>query len=255
MKSENNLLDSSSEVKPFLGHLEDLRGTILKIAGTVLLSTLLCFIFARKILEILKWPLSEVLHMLGQEAMQKEILRSLTPAGGFILSVKLAFFSGLILALPFCLYFFTQFISPGLTLKEKNYLLPIFLSGSILFLLGALLCYGVALPQCLKFFWHYNENLGIVPLWTIENYISFSVFLILSFGLAFEIPLIILALVKFGVLSHTTLRTKRRLAIVFIFITAALLTPSPDAFSQILLAIPMILLYEMCVWLSAKIKR
>ncbi len=255
MKSENNLLGSSLEEKPFLSHLEDLRGTLLKIAGTVLLATLFCFIFASKILEFLKWPLSRVLHSLGQDAMQKDILRSLTPAGGFILSVKLAFFSGLILALPFCFYFLARFITPGLTIKEKRYLFPILFSGTLLFFLGALLCYGVALPQCLKFFWHYNENLGIIPLWTIENYISFSVFLILSFGLAFETPLIILALVKFGVLSHATLRAKRRLAIVLIFIVAAVLTPSPDAFSQILLAIPMILLYEICVWVSAKMKK
>lgn len=246
--------DIQTERKPFLDHLEDLRGTLLKIAGAIAVGTVLSFIFASKILAILRFPLTLALKALNRLEMEKEILRSLTPAGGFTLSIKVSFFSGIILALPFCFYFLAQFVNPGLTSKEKKYIFPIFLTGGGLFILGSSLCYGAALPQCLKFFWHYNETLGIVPLWTIENYISFAVFLILAFGVAFEIPLVILALVKFGILSSTTLRKKRRLAIVIIFIAAAVLTPSPDAFTQILLAVPMILLYEICIWLSAKMK-
>jgi sec-independent protein translocase protein TatC len=91
--------------------------------------------------------------------------------------------------------------------------------------------------------------MGILPLWTIESYISFSILFMLAFGLAFETPLLILSLVKIGILSPSFLREKRRHAIVIIVILAAVLTP-PDAFSQILLAIPMILLYEICIWIS-----
>jgi sec-independent protein translocase protein TatC len=161
----------------------------------------------------------------------------------------MALFSGITIASPPCFYFLAQFLLPGLTQKERKYLPSIFVLGSALFLTGILFCYWIALPQSLRFLWRYNEVMGILPLWTIESYISFSILFMLAFGLAFETPLLILSLVKIGILSPSFLREKRRHAIVIIVILAAVLTP-PDAFSQILLAIPMILLYEICIWIS-----
>lgn len=254
MQSKNNegvFLDSR---KPFLEHLEDLRATFIRIIIAIALASLISFFFASQLLSILKHPLVVMLHAVGSSHLEKEILRSLNPAGAVMLSLKISLFAGIMVALPFLLYFLAQFILPGLTGKEKKYLLPIFLWGSILFAAGALFCYGVALPQTLRFLWSYNESMGITPFWTIENYIPFALFLIIAFGLAFETPLLILTLVKLDILSPEQLRTKRRYAIVAIFIVAAVLTP-PDVFSQVILAVPMLLLYEVCVWISRWGKR
>ncbi|MBI1884171.1 MAG: twin-arginine translocase subunit TatC [Chlamydiae bacterium] len=250
-----NKTDLPLEQKSFPDHLEDLRGTLLKVLLVIVGATFLSFAFSARILHLLKFPLSHMLTKIGQANLEREMLRSLSPAGAFILSLKISFFSGLLLAFPFCSYFLSQFILPGLTSKEKKYLLPIFLWGNMLFILGVLLCYGVALPQSLHFFWKYHQMMGIIPSWTIENYISFSVFLMLSFGIAFELPLVILTLIKFDVLEVRLLREKRRHAIVIIVIVAAVLTPSTDAFSQILLALPMIILYEICIRLGGRIEK
>jgi sec-independent protein translocase protein TatC len=251
MSRRNN--QKISDKKPFLDHLEDLRITIIKILITLGIATGLSLIFTSKLLYLLKFPLIMALNSMGQGAMEKEILRSMAPAGAFTLSLKMALFAGLAFALPPILYFLTRFILPGLNEKEKKYLPLVFLFGAALFALGILFCYWIALPQSLKFLWRYNEFMGILPLWTIESYISFVIFFMLAFGLAFETPLLILSLVKLDLLSPMLLREKRRHAIVVIIIVAAVLTP-PDVFSQILLAIPMIFLYEICIWISSWIK-
>lgn len=240
--------------KPFLDHLEDFRVVIFKVFFSILIAGGLCLFFSPQILKILKFPLSKALVWMHQEGADKNMLMSLSPAGGFTLSIKLALLSGLILALPFILYFLLKFISPALKENEKRYLFPIFAASLILFTSGTALCYFYALPQSLRFLWMFNERLGITTLWTIESYVSFASLFLLAFGLAFETPVLILGLVKLNILSPYLLRTGRRYAIVIIFIVAAVLTP-PDAFSQILLAIPMLLLYEICVWLSTWIKQ
>lgn len=241
------------EKKPFFDHLEDFRQTFIRILVTVGITTVLSFFLSPKIFSMLKFPLERALTSIGKVGMEKEILRSMAPGGAFSLSLKIALCSGLIVSSPISLFFLAQFILPGLLEKERRYLYPVLFWGGILFLLGVLLCYQIVLPQSLKFLWRFHDFMGIVPLWTVDHYISFTLFLMLSFGLSFETPLLILALVKLNILSSKTLREKRRHAIVAIFIIAAVLTPSPDAFSQVLLALPMILLYEGCIWVSRKL--
>jgi len=236
--------------KPFLDHLEDFRSVLFQIFATVLIAGGLCLFFAPDILKMLKEPLAKALVWMHKEGADKAMLMSLSPAGGFTLSLKLAIMSGMILALPFILFFLLRFISPALKEDEKKYLFPLFASALALFILGTALCYFYALPQSLRFLWMFNERMGIATFWTIESYVSFASLFLLAFGLAFETPVLILGLVKLNILSAYILRMGRRYAILIIFIVAAVLTP-PDAFSQILLAIPMLILYEICVWLSA----
>ena len=240
--------------KPFLDHLDDFRSVLFKILASILIAGGLCLFFSPDILKILKFPLAKALAWMHREGADKNMLMSLSPAGGFTLSLKLALLSGMILALPFILFFLLRFISPALKENEKKYLFPLFAAALTLFISGTLLCYFYALPQSLRFLWMFNERMGIVTFWTVESYVSFASLFLLAFGLAFETPVLILGLVKLNILSPYLLRTGRRYAIVIIFIVAAVLTP-PDAFSQILLAIPMLILYEICVWLSTWIKK
>lgn len=250
MLQRSNSEEILEERKPFLEHLEDFRGTLIKILVSIGLAVILSFFFAPNFLFILKYPLIQALSWMGQSSMEKEILKSLTPAGAVVLSFKIALCSGLILSSPFSFFFLSRFFIPGLDPKQKKLLFPFFLWAVILFLVGISFCYWVALPQTLRFFWQYNEIMGIVPLWTIENYVSFALLFILAFGAAFEMPLAILFLVKIGILTPWMLKRNRRYAVVIILIIAAVLTP-PDVLSQIILAIPLLLLYELCIWISS----
>lgn len=246
---------SLEEKKPFLEHLEDLRQTIIKILMVSGIAAVACFFFVPAILHWLKTPLVRVLTQMDQSHMIKEVLRSLAPTGAFVLGIKISFISGLVFASPLCLYFLARFLLPAMTRLERKVAAQIFTAGAGCFIAGLSLCYWVALPQSLKLLWRYNEILGIVPLWTIESYVSFALFFLLAFGICFETPMVILILVRLQILSTASLRTKRRYAVVAILVVAAVLTP-PDVVSQIMLAAPMLLLYEACIligrWMESR---
>jgi Tat protein translocase TatC len=236
--------------KPFIEHLEELRIVLLKSALVLLVTTAVSFIFAPKIIQFLVWPLERVVQAKGGTLDAAGVLRTLRPTGGFLVGLKAAFLSGVIAALPFILYFFGGFVIPGLTKRERKVIFPAFSFSVILFIAGVSFCYFLILPFALKFFWGYSEGLGIRNEWIIENYISFAVQFLVAFGLVFELPCLMLALVKVGVLTHRMLKEKRKWAVVAVFIIAAAVTPTPDMITQVLVAVPMMLLYELCVWLA-----
>jgi sec-independent protein translocase protein TatC len=231
-------------VKPFVEHLEDLRWMLVKMLVALSVTVVLCFFLARPLLAVIKWPLERI----GQDP--ETFLRTLQVAGGFNLAMELALYAGVILACPLLLYFLAQFILPGLTAREKRLLAPAFSAGVGLFLAGTALAYFVVIPAGLRFFIEYNKYLGIRSEWTIDNYVSFVSHMTLAFGLCFELPLVVLVLAKLGIVSHKFLRDKRSYVIVLIFIVAGIITPTTDMLNQTLLALPMCLLYEACIWIA-----
>jgi sec-independent protein translocase protein TatC len=213
------------------------------------LAVVLSFSFAKHLLAAVIWPLARV------TGDPSQFLYTLEVTGGFTLAMKLSLYAGVILACPFLLYFLAEFIIPALTMKEKGLLAPVFTAGVGLFLAGVALAYFAVIPAGLNFFLEYNRYLGIRSQWVIDNYVAFVSHMCLAFGLCFELPLVILALAKLGVVTAEFLRQKRPYAIVAIFIVAAVITPTTDPFNQCLLAGPMVVLYEVCIWVARWMER
>ena len=164
---------------------------------------------------------------------------------GLMIQFSLATLVALIITIPVCLWHIWAFIAPGLHKNEKQFLLPIFIISPLLFIMGAGFAFYVLLPFVFNFFIELNEsaNVPTVLMPAITGYLAFSIGLVKIFGLAFQLPLVMVLLNKIGVISKQTAIKSRRYIIVGIFIIAAVLTP-PDIVSQILLALPMLLLYE-----------
>jgi sec-independent protein translocase protein TatC len=177
-------------------------------------------------------------------------LLNLTPAGGFMVAFQLAIYGGIVLASPFLIYFIGQFLLPALKLKEKHYLLRGFGIGVFLFLGGVAFCYFALMPVALSASAAYSNWLGIeADQWTAENYISFVCKFMLGMGLGFEMPVILLILVKIGVLNYRMLAGFRRYMIVINLVLGAVLT-TPEVLTQVMMAIPLQLLYEITIWIA-----
>lgn len=214
--------------------------------------------------EQMKKQLTELVNRFGDgngpdaraDGKQRTVLmQSLKPTEGFMLSFKLALFAGIIVTFPFLLFYILQFVLPGLHKKEKKALFPALFIGFFLFLTGVLFSYFIVLPRVLEFFSGYSSSMGIINDWRIGDYISFALQFTLIFGLAFELPVIVMALVYIGILEYKTMASSRSYAVLAIFIIAALITPTPDALTLILLAGPMYFLYEICIWMSWFVQR
>ena len=236
---------SYAAAKPFLEHLEDLRWTFIKSIAAFVLATAVCFVLRQDLLKVLTAPLPR----------NSGFLTSLGVADSFMISIKIAAFAGLIVSLPFILFFLGQFLLPALKSSEKRIIFPVLLSGFCLFVAGVLACYLFLLPITLKFFISDSAYMGIRPQWSIYNYISFVTQFAIGMGLSFEMPVVIVTLAKLGIITHEFLRQKRRYFIVAIFFLAACITPTSDIFTMTVVAGPLIILYEVCVWAAWSIER
>jgi len=168
----------------------------------------------------------------------------------FFTYIKVAFFSGLLLAAPVIIYQFWIFTAPGLYKNERRMLLPIVFLSSIFFICGALFGYFIVFPFGFKFFLGFATE-TIMPFPSMREYLSFSIKLLLAFGIVFELPLIITFLARLGIVSTDFLKKNRKYALLLFFIGSAILTP-PDVVTQIMMAFPLMLLYEISI-LGAKI--
>jgi len=174
----------------------------------------------------------------------------LDPSEPFLSWIHMAFFGGLFLASPFVLYFIGQFLMPALKIREKKYFLRAFGVGVGLFLLGASVAYFVIMPPALKFAQQFSLYMDIkVPIWNFTSYTSFVIKFMLGMGLGFELPVVLLALVKIGILDYQKLAAMRRYVIVGNLILGALLT-TPEVLTQIVMAVALQLLYEVSVWIA-----
>lgn len=220
-------------------HLGELRSRLLKVLVVVAVATSVSF-----------WASDWVLKcLLKLYPIASQTLMSLQPAGVFIQSMRLAFIGGLVFSLPVIFYQIWSFISPGLNIAEKKAFLFSLYAGTGLFLIGVCFAYFLVIPQALDFFWNYSRSLGILPSWTIEHYLNFVLMFLLSFGIAFELPLVLVLLVRFQIISVAWLVSKRPYIIIALAMIAAILTP-PDVMSQLMLLIPLWILFEISVWLS-----
>jgi sec-independent protein translocase protein TatC len=179
-----------------------------------------------------------------------KMMSALKPTETFMLSMKLSFYAGIVLAFPLLLLFILQFVLPGLHRNEKRVLWPAMAVGFALFIGGVMFAYFGVLPRALEFFYEWSGSLGVSNDWRIGEYISFAMQFTLLFGLAFELPVVVMVFVKLGMLTYETMSSTRSYAIVAIFIAAAVLTPTPDVMTLLLMALPMIVLYEICIWLA-----
>ncbi len=240
----NHSDEPEKTAKPFLQHLEDLRRALIWSAVALFVGMGVACAFAPLFFKILKRPL------IGVVPDPDSFIRTLDVTGGLSVAMQTIVWGGLIFSAPAILFALCWFIFPGLTRRERRALLGGLLFAALLFSGGVILCYYLALGPALSMMLWVNDWLGIrVDYFTVTSYIGFVLKLMLSFGLTFELPVILLLLGQLGVIHSRQLRDKRRYAIVIILIIAALITPTQDPFSQLLLAGPLIALYELCIWL------
>ncbi|CAN5486538.1 twin-arginine translocase subunit TatC [soil metagenome] len=240
--------DQQDEPKPFLDHIEDLRWMLIKSIAVLIIAMGVSFCFQNALISLIMRPLHDI--DLGPKGlMNTGIIDPL------LIAIELSFYCGLIFSFPFIIFFLAEFILPALTPKEKRMLYPASAASMGMFLLGAAFAYFVVLPQGLKYFFNYSKSLNFAPQWTVHEYFSFATQFVLSFGLAFELPLGVLILVKLGILSHATLQKTRSFAIVIILFLSAIIMPAPDVFSMLVMAVPMYILYEGCIWIAWYMER
>lgn len=218
----------------FTEHLEEFRARIIKSVIAIIIASCVVYNFVDKIYGNLVKPVGRLVFIAPQEA--------------FITRIKIAFFGGLFFALPIVLYQLWRFISVGLKPSERKYTLLFGPLSFVFFTLGAAFGYYLIVPIGIKFLLGFATD-QLTPMLTVSKYISFVGMLTFAFGLVFELPLLSLFLTKIGVVTPHFLSTKRRQAIVLIFIVAAILTP-PDVITQFLMAIPLLILYEMGIIFS-----
>jgi len=236
-------LPEAETSKPFLEDLEDLRWTIVKMAITLLVAMVLCFVFRTTLVQIMQQPLHDVDPKIGA-------LRALGVTDSFTISFRLSFYAGIVISFPILLYFIAEFVLPALTAMEKRYLFPAIIVSFGLFLTGVLACYYWLLPKTILFFFKDTQSLGWTPAWTVQEYYSFVTRFTIGFGLAFELPVVVLALVRFGLITYAFMARTRPYAVVLIFLMATIITPTPDVLTMIAMAMPMCLLYESCIWIA-----
>lgn len=230
--------------RPFIEHFIDLRDCIIRCAISWVAAMLIIAPFAPQIIKLLQRPL--LTSGLMEQGIQME---GLEVGVGFSLFMTTMLWGGTILALPALLYFLFRFIFPGLHRHERNLVMVTLCSGVVLFVGGAWMCFSFTLRLALTALMAINEWMNVpVTILQAEAYISFVLKILLAFGLAFQFPLVLLVLGWLGILSAESLRKRRGIAIIIIFTVAMFLTP-PDPLSQLVMAIPMCILYEITIWL------
>ena len=236
--------DGRDTPKPFLEHVEDLRTMIVRMTIALGIAMSLAFAFRSQIASFVQAPL------LAVDPSRTDNLQSLGVADSMTISLKLSFYAGLVIAFPALLYFLAEFILPALTGRERRVVFAASVVGFGLFLAGAAFAFFGVLPQALAFFFQDAQAMQWRPTWTVGEYYSFVTQFTLGFGLAFELPVVVLALVKVGLLEASRMRATRPYAIVVVFVLAAIITPTTDIFTLLVMGVPMVALYEACIWIA-----
>jgi Tat protein translocase TatC len=265
-------LSKGDEEKPFLEHLEDLRTMLVRIAITLLVATLGTFAFNKQLTDLMLRPyvvgMTSTVASIAEEIKEDPSLADPSrpeftwkmpgtreAAEGFMVSVNVSLVAGVIIAFPLVLLFLLQFILPGLRDNEKKMLWPGLTIGFGLFLGGVVFSFLAVLPRALNFFAEWNFWHGFENIWMLGDYITFSTRFILLFGISFELPVVVMILVKMGILGFKTMNRTRPHAIIGITVFSAVITPTQDILTLLLLAGPLYVLYEICIWLSYLIEK
>ena len=224
---------------PITSHLEELKSRLIRVLIVLAIGFGVCYLFKDWSFRVITKPLVDALP-----AHSSMIFTGLPEA--FFIHMKIAFFASLFLTAPYTLFEIWRFVSPGLYKEEKKYVLPFVFFSTILFAGGVLFGYFIALPPAFEFFVSFSTDF-LKPMISFREYLSLTLKFLLAFGLCFEMPVFMFFLAKIGIVTPQMLSKQRRYAILIIFIVAAILTPSPDAISQILMAIPLMILYEVSI--------
>lgn len=227
-----------AEKLPFTAHLDELRKRLIVSFIAVGVGFAASYGFKEYLFQILVRPLAKVM-----EAGDTLIFTGLPEA--FFTYLKVSFLSGLMLAAPVIIYQFWMFVAPGLYDKEKRLLMPIIFLSTFFFMGGALFGYFIVFPWGFKFFLGFATE-TIRPLPSMKEYLGFSAKLLIAFGLVFELPLVLTFMAKLGIVSVEFLKKNRKYAVLLFFAGAAMLTP-PDVVTQVMMALPLMLLYEISI--------
>ena len=215
---------------PFSEHIEELRQRIFLVFGIIIVLTFSAFLEVKDLVKILELPVSNVKFF------------QLSPGEYFISTIKISFYTGLLFASPFIVGQFILFLLPGLTKQETKIVLPLLLSSLILFGLGLTFSYYILIPAALNFFLNYSEEV-LEPFWSFDQYFEFILVLFYSTGLAFQIPILQILVGLLNIVSPKQMLEAWRYVILFSTIMGAILTPSTDPLTQLLLSVAILLLY------------
>lgn len=244
-----NLSGETDQEKPFIEHLEDLRTMLVRIAVTLVVSTIVTFVFYKELFSAILFPL-QLAGLAKNEDGARTMLQNTDVAGPFMMAVNVSLIAAVIVAFPLLLIYLLQFILPGLKPNEKKLLFPAIAIGTGLFMSGAAFAFWLVLPRALMFFSEFAATLGSRQDWTLDNYVTFTTRFILVFGIAFELPVIVMALVKLDFLNYKLMKSTWRHAIIAITLFSAIITPTPDVLTLMLMSGPLYFLYAICVVLA-----
>ena len=222
-----------------VAHLEELRARILRAIAAVAVGSIISYWFLAEIMACITLPVGKLYY--------------LQPAEAFLMYVKITVFSGFLLALPVIFYQIWRFILPALTVKERVVIGILVPSSVLLFFAGLAFAFFLVLPAAVRFFMGMGSD-ALAPMFTLHQYFDFMLSILLPFGAVFELPLVLVVLARFGIVTSAFMRSKRKHIILWAFVLGALLTP-PDVFTQTMIALPLILLYELSYYVVKYVLR
>lgn len=224
---------------PFLDHLEELRWRIIKILAAMVIAAVACYFISDFLFYWLRYPLEKAVPDGSVD------LNFLKVAEGFTVRLKLSFFAGIFISIPITVFQIWAFVMPGLYERERKIVIPLVFASSILFLIGAALCFIWVLPFTIRFLLNIAPE-NVKPVLTINEYLTFVMWTTLAYGTVFQTPIVALFLGKMGIIDAKILGKGRRYAVVAIAAIASVVTP-PDIFSMAMMGLPLYLLYEISI--------